>query len=297
MIYSDKTIKNVKQRVDKQKLSLEQTNNIVKRYINGETSTFLAKEYKVCQRTIINILIRNNIKRRSASKSHQIYSINEKYFDDIDNPEKAYIFGLLFSDGNNYPPKNTIVLQLIHTDKYLLEKINNLIESERPLQFVKGKISKIKDQLIKANDSFALKICNKHISEKLLELGLIRAKSLVLQYPTNINEELESHFIRGYFDGNGSFSFSKERNEAQLSIATSVNFAKSLKNIIFNKLNINSYIEYKNGIKNRKYSILRISGNKQVFEFCQWMYKSSSIKLDRKYNKYLEFVETRKYTV
>ena len=78
-------------------------------------------------------------------------------------------------------------------------------------------------------------VCLSQTSQKtvndLKRLGCIENKSLVLTFPTydQVPEELIYHFIRGYFDGDGSVSInSKNYKYAHISIVGTENFIKKL---------------------------------------------------------------------
>lgn len=127
---------------------------------------------------------------------------NENYFDIIDTPQKAYFLGLLYADGCISHTTRTsgsicyiMAIALQEDDKYVLEKFR--IEMERPnnLLFIRG------------NDHRKAKFCftvsGEKIHHDLEKHGCVERKSLILQFPTTVPEELMSHFIRGYFDGDG----------------------------------------------------------------------------------------------
>ena len=40
-------------------------------------------------------------------------------------------------------------------------------------------------------------------------MGMVKAKSLIIKFPTNISKEMLPHFIRGFFDGDGVFPTDK----------------------------------------------------------------------------------------
>lgn len=65
---------------------------------------------------------------------------------------------------------------------------------------------------------------------------------MILKYPTWLDSTLEHHFIRGYFDGDGSIGLynRKDRNSKVLSItiAGTKNFLLGIKSFINNKGNI-----------------------------------------------------------
>ena len=98
---------------------------------------------------ICSILDEYGIKR--TNKCRRKYSLNENYFDDINTPNKAYILGLMYADGCNFPPKSTSNISLQESDKELLEKIKIEIESTQPLKFI--------DQSNRNDNGYSYKMC------------------------------------------------------------------------------------------------------------------------------------------
>ena len=92
------------------------------------------------------------------------------------------------------------------------------------------------------------------------------------------------HFIRGYFDGDGSVHFAKNRN-CIVTITSTESFCSSIKDIIKEELNIHGCItdaSCHNGIT----KVLSISGKNQVKTFLDFLYKDSDIFLERKRKLY-----------
>jgi len=149
--------------------------------------------------SVKNILKRNKIDAVSLVPS---YTKNYNFFNKIDTEEKAYFLGLMFADGNNYINKDgdyqiSIVLQ--EQDKSILEKFRNLIIPTKQLYFINRKNKNW-------SNCYRLKFDDKIISNQLNNLGCVSNKSLVLQFPALSNLDLQRHFIRGYYDGDGSIS-------------------------------------------------------------------------------------------
>src|ERR1035437_4356361 len=127
------------------------------------------------------------------------YKINETYFDVIDTEDKCYFLGLLLSDGsNNY--KN-VSIGLSGDDKSILEIFSKILyDNHRPLL-----VNKLSDINENHKDSHKLFICNKHICETLRKIGMIKNKTYNMPFPSVIDNCFKfSHFLRGYFDGDGS---------------------------------------------------------------------------------------------
>lgn len=64
------------------------------------------------------------------------YNYNDTFFDSIDTPDKAYILGLLYADGSITQDLGRTTISLQEHDVDVLEKINDLIESDKALTYV-----------------------------------------------------------------------------------------------------------------------------------------------------------------
>ncbi len=212
--------------------------NISLEYLLGNNTYEIAKKYNCSHVSISTILRENNIKTREFTETSRKYLINENYFDTIDNENKAYILGLLYADGNNYPELNTVQLSLIESDKLILDKITNLIQPDKPLKYVSKQY--MRDKGVKASPQYNLIITNKHISKRLIELGLVKNKSLILTFPIKeqVPEHLYNHFIRGYFDGDGCIHVNKKNNHSFSMLGTK-EFLEKVQNILVEKTGIN----------------------------------------------------------
>ena len=115
------------------------------------------------------------------------------YFDEIDTPEKAYILGLLYTDGCrcDRDMHYQIVLKLQDTDVDILYKMQECLQSNRPLKYIitepkmfpNGKIYSPKNQ-------YALIIDNKQIATSLEKWGIIPNKTYTLKFPDFLPEKL-----------------------------------------------------------------------------------------------------------
>lgn len=223
------------------------------------------------------------------------YKVNENYFDKIDTVNKAYFLGFLYADGyifegkENTNTKNkksqTLNLTLQKEDTYILERLRLDIQSERPLTY------------IKSQDKYRLCICSKQLVQRLVELGCGQAKTFKLEFPTEeqVPSYLIRHFIRGYFDGDGSLYFkegikNKLSVQCQFSIISSHAFIKSVNEFLIKELNINSYIRKAN-TKNihRHVYRLQVSGRNNVCKLMEFLYLDKEyFFLSRKFEKYLD---------
>lgn len=257
-----------KRRSVKRKLNENEEKEIISLYNSGLSQYKISSMYGVSQSTISNILRNNNVNTR---KGGRIYTINERYFDNIDNQNKAYILGFIYADG--FIRKDNLVLSIVvhNKDVEILEKIKTELQSDIPIEYIKSK------------NHNRINICSKNICLSLNKIGCNNGKTFDLKFP-NIDNDLIPHFIRGFMDGDGCISISSKKygKYISLSFVGTKDMMHSLKDI----LNVDNRVTFY-----RNAYALHIGKESDVIRILDWIYKDANIYLDRKYKKYLEFKE------
>ena len=254
-------------------------------YLSGISRIDIAEKYNICADSVYNLFLKYNFKVKSISHAKQLYNINENYFDVIDTPNKAYIIGLLYADGCNMTNKREITLSLQEKDKHILERIKDELEYTGPLKFINYNSKNEKHQ-----NQYKLDITNKHMSKVLNDLGVWKNKSLILEWPEWLDEKLYSHFVRGYFDGDGCLYLGKNNCGPAVSFVGTDMFLTKLSDIVEQKLDVDLYVKdagprYKSVTKEAK-----IYNRDGIFTFLNWIYKDADLMLVRKYDKYQQFL-------
>lgn len=249
-------------------------------YKKEKNKSKVSKIMHVSDSTIDKILKEYGETPIDLSHACMKYTLNETYFDLINDQNKAYILGLLYADGCIGKNINSIQLSLQEKDKSILEKINLLLENPRPLKFIN-----YKEKNPNWQNQYRITIVNKHMHDSLIKQGVIPNKSLILTFPENIDKNLYRHFIRGYLDGDGSIS--KNIKEKRTSFVGTEVFCKKAKEIIESELNIHCSICYCHD-KNKPTRNLCIAGKNQVKKFLDWIYSDANLYLDRKYQIYYD---------
>ena len=266
-------------------ISLSDEIDICKKYLSGESSVKIGAEYGVCHKTIPAILQAYGIDR--TGNGVRKYNVDENYFDIIDTQNKAYILGMLYADGYNCEQKGSIRLSLQCEDKDILEKIRNEMKSEKPLSFKKCN-DHIASNGFCSKDMYTLDIYSAYMSRSLVRCGMKQNKSLTLEYPKCIPEELHSHFIRGYFDGDGSLHFyTNKRGYVQptLTITSTQCFCDTALSILRDSLGVGGGI-YDASCHNGITKVLTFCGINQCKSILDWIYLDANLYMSRKYNKY-----------
>lgn len=278
--------------------SEEDDKKIEQLYNGGKSTREIGKIMNTSGITISKHLQKMGVKIKDLHKSRQIYSFNENYFKTIDDEHKAYWLGFIAADGCVLEPtyqvskrtgkiirkeQGALQIGLQEKDKAHLEKFQKDIKDTHKINFSKKR---------KAYD---IKILSNIICMDLQQYNIVPRKSLVLEFPDNIREDLLRHFIRGYFDGDGSIAFCKNKKgvisigSIQVSIIGTVMFLNTLNNILEDELQFKEKVI---DLGNRHKPVTKtifFSSIAHTKKFLDFIYKDSTIYLDRKYERYLIF--------
>lgn len=248
-------------------------------YNEGETITNLANKYGIHKSNIRKFLKKHVILRDDHLTHAKRYNYNEHYFDVIDSEDKAYFLGLLFADGHN-SSKNYIRLSLHNKDIDIIKTFLIKLNADVPITL--GGIDK---------KMATINICSKHMSNKLRTYGMCSNKYFSFNFPS-IPEHLNIHFIRGYFDGDGSVFSSKIKTfnlKYTFNITGNYETLLKIQTILCDKLGLRKnkmQTRYKN--KTQSSVHFSYSGNKQVKLIRDLLYNGATVYLNRKHSKFFE---------
>lgn len=186
--------------------------------------------------------IRNHAKRLGLhlGNKHRLktYSLDLTYFNDIDNPNKAYVLGFIYADGCNM--RRGLQIGIQERDKDVLEFIQTELKVNNSLHYIKPYKSTW-------SPKYELRIHSVELSQQLTSLGCSPAKSKTLNFPTFLSAHLLPHFLRGYFDGDGSLIYNKGSWRISFTSASQV-FIEALQSYLKEQnLLLNLYVNTKNG--------------------------------------------------
>lgn len=269
-------------------ISLNEQNLIINDYcVNKLSMSKLAKKYKHESMTIRNILTNNNIEIRS-NNYYKFKYVDEHYFDTIDSQNKAYILGFIFADGC-ITRGNVFEIKLSCKDIDLLYDIKQELKSEHHI-VIYGYTSGYKS----TDDYCSLSIVNKTLYDGLVKSGVTERKTYTLEFPYSvITEDLYSHFIRGFFDGDGSVYSIKQSNTIGCSFTGTYNMLSSIRDITNkvtgSKANVHKY-KYKDVYD------FKIGGRYKVAKFYRWLYADANMFLKRKRQVFEDVFDTPRKT-
>jgi intein-encoded DNA endonuclease-like protein len=245
--------------------------------------TKIAKKYTVNKNTVVYYFKKYNIVYNSKIRN---YGVNHDYFSEI-NEEVFYWAGFIAADGcisirKKFNNQN-LIINLGEKDLSHLERFKSHIKSYHPIKKKTVKNSKINPKWNDRN-TYCLTISSKKIFEDLKKFGIGPNKSASYDMPEwLINHGLISHFMRGYFDGDGCIYINKPSNkikvnQARLSVIGSEKFINNFCNIIYNKLSItNKSISFRN-----KMTVITYGGNNLTYIVGKFLYENANVFLKRK---------------
>jgi hypothetical protein len=271
----------------------EESNIIIEHYIKEKLSlNKIAKIFNCTPGVIRSFIIKNgySIRNLKEAKKEERVKVNEEYFNIIDNNEKAYWLGFIAADGCIYHKNKkyyTLLLTLQSGD------YKHLIKYTEALNY-KGNIYSYKNKY-----SFSeTKITSNKLCKKLIELGITERKSLTLKFP-NILKEFYSHFIRGYFDGDGSiyldYSDAKKTKKSpnyipqgKLTFVGTYDVLSMINKILCSDVLFKvGYKLFQRNVNKNTYQ-LSIGGNKNIRKIYNYFYSNANMNiwLDRKKEKF-----------
>ena len=181
-------------------------------YESGKSLAYLSKETGISVYRLKKILIAEGINIRSKEEQNKYspqnqrkYKVYDNFFEEL-NSINVYLIGFLAADGS-IQKDGGIKIGLSSIDKPFLEKIRTLLQSDYP----------IRDYLTK--DGFSVSefiFRSEKIKQKLAEYGIVNNKTKIFNFPYNLPKEFYIDFIRGYFDGDGTFCIAGQYRRASL---------------------------------------------------------------------------------
>lgn len=251
----------------------------------NKNSTFLqmSNELNVSERAFSRVLKEADVNTHLKNR----YTIeHEDYFQQIDTEFKAYILGFIYADGF-VGDNNDFAIALSDQCEDNFKLLNRLKDELGITVDVKHTKQKCNNKIY---GQVSLRFVSKQIINDLNSLGVHPRKSLTLEHLPIIPHNLYNHFIRGYFDGDGSIcsyydSYDKRQRNCLEILGTEL-FLLEMQTIFVRECNVKQTKLH----KTHSYGITRIQykGNSSIIKIREYLYKNATVyinyKHDRMYN-------------
>ncbi|WP_461612898.1 LAGLIDADG family homing endonuclease [Clostridium sp. Marseille-QA1073] len=207
------------------------------------------------------------------------------------NTFNAYVLGLIYSDGclsfDEHSNRYRITITMNEYD--LMECLNKFICPTKKLYKYKHPKGR--------EFSYSVITTNEFDINFLKELGLTERKSKSIMLPVLPNN-LMSHFVRGYFDGDGSVYVNKTKQIINQEVkyykyincnftTGSIKFAEQLRNVLFNNDIENTLVA---DSRRSDAFYVKIYKKESIKKFYNYIYKDASLYIKRKHLKFAKMI-------
>lgn len=187
---------------------LHHSKTIIECYGSGQSCAVIADVLGVDPQAVTLLVKRMGLLREARPYQGQL---NHNWLDSIDTEEKAYFLGLLSADG--WINKNTIFISLKASDRDLL-----VLLTQKCFPFIPVKTYDSSHP--NAEPQARIAITSREWVQIMALLGITPAKSLILpDVASLIPATVRHHFIRGYFDGDGTICHTTYRGKRRVLIS------------------------------------------------------------------------------
>jgi hypothetical protein len=241
------------------------------RAIAGKMGCSISKVQKYLER---EGLTRTNLEaKKLLSKMTQH---NSTFFDTIDTEEKAYWLGFFYADGLLDKNGSVLKLELSAKDASHLQRFASIFQRE--IQVYERSPDKRNGKVYAtARCAIACAYLWNALKEKGIKQGNTLSEDLSIF--AQIPKEFLHHFVRGFFDGDGTVHRTK-KGGLQFGFVGSFSFMAHLREVIVLAVGLSA----PKLDESRRLAILHWNGNGVSNRFKNWLYCDATIWLERKRN-------------
>jgi len=202
------------------------------------------------------------------------YDFNHGFFSKM-TEKAAYVAGFIAADGYLNIKANRIEIAIQTADRIHLQRIADAMEYTGPLYEKTGV------------GAVSLHITSqKLLADIIAILGVTNNKTLALKQ-CEIHDGFINHFIRGYFDGDGSI----KPDVKCIRILGTFDFLSWIAKYVADNLKVTDKVPKRKGLEN-VYELGYYGAD--MLTICAWMYNGSTLHLDRKYQRYVRLLSEHK---
>lgn len=247
---------------------------IVEQYNKGRCLYSLSKEFGFAEQSISKMLKENGVCPRKKA----VIEYNTDFFSKIEKPEKAQILGFIYADGYLQENYRDLVIRLSRIDREYLEKLKEWFEFT----------GQIKDMDYScAASQLRIKLTQKSF-EDIQKLGIFQKKSFLITFPTEsqVPQKLLKYFLLGYFEGDGCLGKTK-KGGTFWSFMSTLDMCEKSKHFIYDETDVKTRIQTRKTSKGNLVYNLCCSKHYDVIKIMEWMYDGTTLKMQRKYDKFI----------
>lgn len=249
--------------------------DIARRYSSGEPGQSIAATLEISHRTVYRYLNDLGVSRRTPSQSATRYTLNTRYFANVDSEAPAYWLGFLAADGSvmHRPGQSVLSLMLCNRDRGHIEKLRTALNATAPINAYQ------QSNGARRHASARLQVVSDALCDDLARWGVAPGKTARLS-PPDLPDHLLGHYYRGYFDGDGCVSRRANGNWT-VSCIGSRDLIQGFASWLAATAGVHDRIRADRSVWTWYYG-----GNRQVPRILAALYDDATVYLDRKHDLY-----------
>jgi hypothetical protein len=171
-----------------------------------------------------------------------------------------------------------------------MEKLRDLLCKDLPITDRQISLGTREHQAIR------IVFSSRSIHAQLIALGCTPKKSLTLTFPTNtqVPSGMHKHFIRGYFDGDGSvgvYSYKGKEPQIRCSFEGTQSMLQGIQQVFLQEIPGYTAVSVSKRVKQKSH-VLQKGGNASVRSMYDYLYKDATVFLERKKDIFEAFFTT-----
>lgn len=273
-----------------------QKKQAVDMYAAGATVLEVATKFGVTFSTMRECLVKWGYAGRRTGPRRRL-SLTENYFENIDQPDKAYWLGFLYADGSLQATKNNmdnptgVRLALMADDAPHIQKWLNAVDSSTRVTY------SIQESGFKPGSRYAYAVVScARMCDDLTAKGVVLRKTHNPVDPLpHVPEYLQHHFMRGFYDGDGWMSHGRygasQEYSAVFGLCVPSPLISQFSDWFVQRYQI-SHPSVVSGLSPDVIVTIRWCGGQIVEHILNHLYEGSTpdTRLDRKYDNYLRLL-------
>lgn len=196
-------------------------------------------------------------------------AVRHDYFSVLDTPVKAYVLGLLASDGNVSSKDNRIAWCLSSKDECLAEFLRDELAPNHLLHHF------VNVNSFSPRPRVTLRFSSKQMVNDLARYGIGPRKSFTLRWPNELPDSLAHAFLLGAFDGDGCMTTGRHQTRwypRWYLVSASKAFLEDVASIVNRLIGLKMTPPYLKPNSNQTTYALRISG-RGAHILDEWMHQ------------------------
>jgi len=255
-------------RTDNSKL-IERTKQL---YLDGKTADEISEIINISGRSIRKWLTSVGVFVPNRTRYNNI-----NFFSNIDTEEKAYWLGFIYADGSLSLSQYSLIIRLNkNDDKHLLKLVNIFGGSLKYYE---------------TNHSVSFVITSSTLYQDLINDGIEPQKT----YSENtwvfssVPDNLIHHFVRGFFDGDGTITYSNnDLRKCRFGLCGTETFLLKIQDIMHKNI---FELDIKPRLSFNTIYYLTYGSHKDIKAIYNWLYNGATVYLDRKKYKYDQIID------